>query len=314
MMDKKQRFKLILCCTCLLLLESPASAEIRIPPTPAQDGHGDFVHDYESAINAGSHRDRIGQAQRVAFEEYDTPIIVVVITRMGVYGHHQPHIEPFATQWFNQWEIGTVNTDGKNQGVLLLISVGDRKGRIELGADWGYQFDNHCQDIMDNVMIPHFKTGDYSSGITEGVEALLKMVAVGPGGKVDSLPRPKSNIPFSFSFDSSRGILFWLLRIVLLPLGIWLLILGIKSESDSYKQQACSCAGIGLIILAIYPPFLFITLVMFIGILPRSVINALGSSGGSSYSSGSWGGSGGGFSGGGFSGGSSGGGGASGSW
>ena len=314
MMNKKQRFKLVICCTCLLLLEGPVSAEIRIPPTPAQDGYGDFVQDYESAIDTGRHRDRIGEAQRVAFEEYDTPIIVVVITRMAPYGHHQPNIEPFATQWFNQWEIGTENTNGKNQGVLLLISVGDRKGRIELGADWGYQFDNHCQSIMDNVMIPHFKAGDYSSGITEGVEALLKMVAVGPGGKADSLPRPKSNIPISFSFGSSgSGILFWPLRIILLPLGIWLLILGIKSESDSYKQQACSCGGIGLIILAIYPPFYFIALMTFIGILPRSVIDALGSGSGSS---GSWGGGGGGggFSGGGFSGGSSGGGGASGSW
>ena len=138
------------------------------------------------------------------------------------------------------------------------------------------------------------------------------MVAVGPGGKADSLPRPKPNIPISFSFGrSGSGILFWPLRIILFPLGIWLLILGIKSESDSYKQQACSCAGIGLIILAIYPPFYFITLITFIGILPRSVIDALGSGSGSS---GSWGGGGGGFSGGGFSGGSSGGGGASGSW
>jgi len=314
-MNKKQRFKLVICCTCVLLLEGPVSAEIRIPPTPAQDGYGDFVQDYESAIDTGRHRDRIGEAQRIAFEEYDTPIIVVVITRMAPYGHHQPNIEPFATQWFNQWEIGTENTNGKNQGVLLLISVGDRKGRIELGADWGRNFDNHCQVIMDDVMVPYFKAGDYSLGITEGVEALLKMVAVGPGGKADSLPRPKPNIPISFSFGSSgSGILFWPLRIILFPLGIWLLILGIKSESDSYKQQACSFGGIGLIILAIYPPFYFITLITFIGILPRSVIDALGSGSGSSGSWGGGGGGGGGFSGGGFSGGSSGGGGASGSW
>ena len=312
-MNKKQRFKLILCCVGLLLLEAPASAELHIPPTPAQDGHGDFVQDYAGIINDGSDIDRIGEAQRVAFEEHDTPIIVVVVTRMASYGYHQPHIEPFATQWFNQWEVGTENTNGKNQGILLLISVGDRKGRIELGADWGRNFDNHCQVIMDDVMVPYFKAGDYSLGITEGVEALLKMVAVGPGGKADSLPRPKPNIPISFSFGSSgSGILFWPLRIILLPLGIWLLILGIKSESDSYKQQACSFGGIGLIILAIYPPFYFITLITFIGILPRSVIDALGSGSGSS---GSWGGGGGGgFSGGGFSGGSSGGGGASGSW
>ena len=65
-MNKKQRFKLAICCTCVLLLEGPVSAEIRIPPTPAQDGHGDFVQDYAGIINDGSDIDRIGEAQRVA--------------------------------------------------------------------------------------------------------------------------------------------------------------------------------------------------------------------------------------------------------
>ena len=312
-MNKKRRFKLILCCTCLLLLEGPASAEIRIPPTPAQDGHGDFIQDYAGVINDGSDIDRIGEAQRIAFEEYDTPIIVVVVTRMASYGHHQPHIEPFATQWFNQWEIGTENTDGKNQGVLLLISVGDRKGRIELGADWGRNFDNHCQVIMDDVMIPYFKAGDYSLGITEGVESLLKMAKEGIHGNVQNIAGSKAK---SYSFKkmsrSSKNILFagWPFRIVAIALGIiGIVMAGKKLESGSLRTTAFWCGGF-LIILGVFPPLLFLAMIAVMIVLG-------GGGGGSSYSGGSWGGGGGGgggFSGGGFSGGSSGGGGASGSW
>ena len=314
-MNKKQRFKLILCCTCLLFLEGPASAEIRIPPTPAQDGHGDFIQDYAGVINDGSDIDRIGEAQRIAFEEYDTPIIVVVVTRMASYGHHQPHIEPFATQWFNQWEIGTENTDGKNQGVLLLISVGDRKGRIELGADWGRNFDNHCQVIMDDVMIPYFKAGDYSLGITEGVESLLKMAKEGIHGNVQNIAGSKAK---SYSFKkmsrSSKNILFagWPFRIVAIILGILGVVMaGRKLESGFLRTTAFWCGGF-LIILGVFPPLIFLAMIAVMIVLGG---RGGGSGGGSSYSGGGWSGGGGGsFSGGGFSGGSSGGGGASGSW
>ena len=312
-MNKKQRFKLILCCVGLLLLEAPASAELRIPPTPAQDGHGDFVQDYAGIINDGSDIDRIGEAQRVAFEEHDTPIIVVVVTRMASYGHHQPHIEPFATQWFNQWEVGTENTNGKNQGVLLLISVGDRKGRIELGADWGRNFDDHCQVIMNEIMIPYFKAGDYSLGITEGVESLLKMAKEGIKGNAQNIAGSK---PKSYSFKnmsrSSKNILFAGLpfRIFAIVLGIIGVVLaGRKLESGSLRTTAFWCGGV-LIILGVFPPLLFLAMIVVMFVL----IGRSGGGGGrSSYSGGSWGG-GGGFSGGGFSGGSSGGGGASGSW
>jgi len=232
---------------------------------------------------------------------------------MASYGHHQPHIEPFATQWFNQWEIGTENTDGKNQGVLLLISVGDRKGRIELGADWGRNFDNHCQVIMDDVMIPYFKAGDYSLGITEGVESLLKMAKEGIHGNVQNIAGSKAK---SYSFKkmsrSSKNILFagWPFRIVAIALGIiGIVMAGRKLESGSLRTTAFWCGGF-LIILGVFPPLLFLAMI-------AGMIVWGGGGGGSSDSGGSWGGGGGGgggFSGGGFSGGSSGGGGASGSW
>ena len=157
---------------------------IEIPPQPAIDGHGKFVHDLAYQL-AGSQEEmiQIAAIQKVAFEEHDVPIIVVTINRMSAYGYTGAAIQPFAKRWFNAWEIGTMDRPGgHNRGILVLVSVKDRKGRIELGGDWGYRYDRTCQDIMDNLMIPHFKSGDYAAGLAAGVKGLGELAAVGPQG------------------------------------------------------------------------------------------------------------------------------------
>jgi uncharacterized protein len=61
--------------------------------------------------------------------------------------------------------------------VLLLISKIDRKARIELGKHYGYSRDNDASRIMQNVIIPQFKNGDYPGGIVGGTEAIIEEFA-----------------------------------------------------------------------------------------------------------------------------------------
>ena len=109
--------------------------------------------------------------------EKATPIIVVTIESMAAYGGGGLRIETFAMLLFNQWGIGVpeVNKQVWNTGILLLVSVGDRKARIELGAGWKRDHDQTAQRIMDDLIIPRFKEGDYSAGILAGVEGLDNM-------------------------------------------------------------------------------------------------------------------------------------------
>ncbi len=78
-------------------------------------------------------------------------------------------IERFAADLFDHWGIGFPDY---NYGILLLIAKEDRKARIELGADWSREHDQVCQRIMDEIIIPRFKRGDFSGGIRQGVESL----------------------------------------------------------------------------------------------------------------------------------------------
>jgi uncharacterized protein len=118
-----------------------------------------------------------------------TPIIVVTIYTMTEHGGRHMPIEAFAMQLFNQWGIGHERIHGQdwNTGILLLVSRGDRKARIELGAGWGHEKDKLCRRIMDDLIIPEFKEGEYSRGIVAGVEALDNMAR---GKELPTRPRP----------------------------------------------------------------------------------------------------------------------------
>ncbi|MBT4864238.1 MAG: TPM domain-containing protein [Planctomycetaceae bacterium] len=170
-----------------------------IPPVPAEKGEGFFIQDYAGVIDE-SVRKQIAGHQQAAFENHDTPIIVVTISRMSQYGH-SGSIEKLATEWFNVWRIGTADrSDGANKGILMLVSVGDRKARIELGADWGRGWDGHCQSIMQSHMIPNFKQEQYAVGIASGVAALRSMAESSP-----SATPPAASLPSRVGHTASRG-------------------------------------------------------------------------------------------------------------
>ena len=262
-----------------------------IPPKPA-DRY--FIQDYAGLIEPDE-TGEIGKFQKQAFQVYDTPILVVTINRMRDYMSPRP-IEEFARKWFDAWEIGTLGNEGggSNKGILLLVSRADRKARIELGADWGHLWDQHCQRIMDREIIPEFKKSRYSEGIAAGVVELFEMAKMGP-----EVEAPRKNLADSVREISAKEKIT---PTSLLPGNIGLLALA---------------AGVGCLVLAIFFPDhrgflikagLFLIVAVLLTYIALIVIALMGKSTGRSSGGGGF------SSGGGFSGGFSGGGGASGSW
>ncbi len=85
----------------------------------------------------------------------------------------QPQKTPkaFATALFNYWGIGK---KGQNNGVLLLISQGDRRVEIETG--YGVESilpDARVSNIIQQEITPRFKTGDFNGGTMAGTQALV---------------------------------------------------------------------------------------------------------------------------------------------
>ncbi len=111
------------------------------------------------------------------------PIYVVTIRSLADYDASGYSIEGYAADLFDNWGIGS---EDRNYGMLLLVSKGDRKARIELGADWGREYDRQSREVMDSLIIPAFKRGDYSLGIVQGVQGMNSMA------RGLSLPKPKA--------------------------------------------------------------------------------------------------------------------------
>ncbi len=72
---------------------------------------------------------------------------------------------------FHNWQIGQKS---KNNGLLLAVFVDDRKSRIHVGYGLeGAIPDLLTQQIQQEKMNPHFKNGDYFSGIEAAVNDLI---------------------------------------------------------------------------------------------------------------------------------------------
>lgn len=151
-------------------------------------GEREFVSDQAHLISAAD-KAKIQELGNRLLTDRATPIIVVTIDSMSAFGGGGLRIETFARLLFDQWQIGHAELQGKpwNTGILLLVSKHDRKARIELGAGWRHDEDAQTQRIMNDLMIPKFRQGDYSAGILAGVEALDKMAR---GLKLPTPPVP----------------------------------------------------------------------------------------------------------------------------
>lgn len=104
-------------------------------------------------------------------EYYKTSNTVLVFTIPTLNGEN---IEDYANKTFNRLQLGKA---GKNNGVLLLIAVNDRKMRMEVGYGLeGVLPDLLTQHIQKKDIIPDFKTGNISQGILKGVKGILSVL------------------------------------------------------------------------------------------------------------------------------------------
>jgi uncharacterized protein len=88
-------------------------------------------------------------------------------------------IEEFALNTKGKWGLGQ---KGKDNGVLIVVAVNDRKYRIEVGYGLeGALPDSMVGSIGREFFVPYFKQGDYSAGIYAGTIAVINTIAAHEG-------------------------------------------------------------------------------------------------------------------------------------
>jgi uncharacterized protein len=187
------------------------------------------------------------------------------------------NITYLGANWGQKWGIGQ---EGKDNGILILLARDDR--RIAINTGYGVEgslTDAMSRRIIENIIIPNFKTGDYYGGLNNGADAIFQVL--------------NGEFKEERTFDNSEGFPFS----SIIPIIIFFIILIILSKRNKRKGGGSGGRkGSGLDLWDI----------IILSNMGRSGRSSGGFGGGGSFGGGGFGG---GFGGGGF-----GGGGASGGW
>jgi uncharacterized protein len=239
------------------------------PPNPPR-----LVNDFANMLNSGEQQQL--ENKLVSFDRTtSTQITIVTVTDLGGYD-----VSDYTIQLFNRWKIGQA---GKNNGVLLLVSLNDRKAWITTGKGLeGVLTDAKTSRIFRNELKPAFKEGNYYGGLNQTVDAIIEVTK----GEYKADKKSKDDgIPIA----AVIVIIIFILFIIKMTGG--------GGRGGNRRGGYMSSGGLGDIAT---------------GMIIGNLLN--GGRGGSGWGGGSdWGGGGGGGFGG-FGGGSSGGGGAGGGW
>jgi len=97
-------------------------------------------------------------------------------------------IEEYAVNLFQRFGIGQ---KGKDNGVLLLVAYKDHRMRIEVGYGLeGAITDAYSSRIINTIMRPEFKAGDFSGGIEKGTAAIVTLIAKEYNVTLTGVPQP----------------------------------------------------------------------------------------------------------------------------
>jgi uncharacterized protein len=225
-------------------------------------------------------------------------------------------IEQYAIRVADAWKVGRKKID---DGALVVVAKNDRHLRVEVGYGLeGSLTDVTTKRIIDEVITPRFKGGDFAGGISAGIDRMIKVI--------DGEPLPAPEPPHwqdTGALDASDlfnpVVLFGLFIVGAFLRTLLGRLVGAVATGGVAGLVAWLIAGsLGAALLLCGMAFV---IAMFAGgFVPVGPAGRYGRYGGGwpggGYSGGGWGGGGSGGSGGGFSGGGGGfgGGGASGSW
>ncbi len=159
--------KCVLVSACLSILFSSAIFAGNAVHIPSRGQ--DYINDFAGLL---SHSDKLTLARFAAELEKRTTAQIAIVT---IKTTKPETIQGFSVRLFDQWKIGQ---KGKDNGVLLLMAVDDRKAWITTGYGIeGAIPDVIANKIVRNVMIPYFKREQYSEGVTKGAIAIVSLVA-----------------------------------------------------------------------------------------------------------------------------------------
>ena len=184
-----------LCVALLLLVSPPATAQQSVPALTGR------VMDLADVLRPETEN---FLETTLRLHEDSTSNQLAILTIQSLEGEA---IEEFSLRTARSWQLGQAE---KDNGVLLVVAVDDRRLRIEVGFGLeGALPDALAGRIIRNDITPHFRDGDYDAGVRAGVRSILSAIE----GEYDGGPEGSSSSGgedfFFYTFFGIFGLFFF---------------------------------------------------------------------------------------------------------
>jgi uncharacterized protein len=185
----------------LLLLSIPS----RAADMPALTGPvNDFAHIIDPQSAAGI--ERLSRSLKAASGDV---VVVATVPTIEPYGD----IQQYATKLFENGGRG-IGDKGKDNGVLILLALKERKVRIEVGyGNEQWITDRFAGETSRQVMVPEFRNGSYGIGLLAGTARVVGRIARERNVKLD-VQVPQEDEPQG----RSSGFPLWLPIVVFIAI------------------------------------------------------------------------------------------------
>lgn len=128
-----------------------------------------WINDFAGVINQ-EYKEKLNSLIQESEEKTSAEIAVVTVASIAPYDEKE-----YARLLFDNWRPGK---KGKDNGVLVLLAIKERRWRIETGYGIeGILPDGLCGEIGRNYMVPYFKQSKYSEGLYYGVAAIANIIS-----------------------------------------------------------------------------------------------------------------------------------------
>ncbi len=191
--------KIVLLSFIALFSTSPLGSVCAESPFPKPSGP---VNDFADVMTP-PYEKRIGNLAKELLAKTGAALVLVTMHDLGGADSNE-----YANRLYNAWGIGKTRED---RGVLILVSVRERKMRIRTGAGLRAVLSSRqLEEIQDRFVAPLLKQNNYDDGLLNGVVAIGKIIGEEAGVTIAEDAAPKA------AQESRSGF----------PIGLVLLALG----------------------------------------------------------------------------------------
>jgi len=156
-----QQYSLVLLVT-FLFISANVWSQYEIPPKPAQQTS---VYDYVNLLTPSQKSSLESKLIRYA-DSTSTQIVCIIIGSTN-----GEDISILGAEWGQKWGIGQ---KGEDNGIVITLAKDDRK--IDINTGYGIEYritDLMSERIINRIMIPEFKAGNFYAGLDKGSDAIF---------------------------------------------------------------------------------------------------------------------------------------------